>query len=861
MAIERIKFLFSKASDEHVRILYGPGINDLFYNHKLVELRFEEALYEELRRQGYDRIVFYSPHRSVFFFDAQSEELSRPDQNPDAFPVSSVEAKLQSGPLNDLKLFQPRLRLDEFNRRNGMRDIFALRMLDRIMREERGFRSAVVILQAETTLRFFEDQRTLAGLVGDWTRLPSSNTNTSFFVFSIEDHQALADLTGLVMVPEIHNIISRDEAAQNDLLNPAYISMPEAKEIRYMILHFQQTRKISINYEELDILCQRMTLEKQKNRYWIARLQEIEVLDLSTARAQGWFSAHLQSEMSVWERLNQLVGLEPVKKRIQELVSWVRILQQRQQETPGKVDFPSLHMIFSGNPGTGKTTVARLFGEILFEIGFLRRGHLVEARISDLVADHVGGTVIKTNQVIDRALDGVLFIDEAYALVEEGRGSFGQEAIETLLSRMENERQRLVVIAAGYPERMNRFRRSDPGLERRFPQENVILFDDFSIDQLTEILFVMLGEKKLSVSDSCRKRLKELVAELWKRRDENFGNAGEIRNLVEGLDRRRASRIALKGLDAREPVTEEDIPPSYEHLISWNIPEPDQVLKELDQLVGLKEVKQFLRNLVYRLELENLRNQRNDYSPSRPRLQHMVFKGNPGTGKTTVARLVGKIYQSLGLLSRGHCVEVTRGDLVAGYVGQTALKTMQRIREALDGVLFIDEAYTLVSDAPSGFGQEAVDTLIKAMEEYQSRLVVIIAGYPEEINHLLSSNPGLLSRFGVHLEFKDYTLDELTEILCAALTQRGFIFEDSVLEKARQYLANERNRYRRYFGNARTVLSLVETIQTRLAERVVPQARKMDPDLLPNLLDRILPEDVPEPEAYIFSAEPAHLSS
>ena len=155
-----------------------------------------------------------------------------------------------------------------------------------------------------------------------------------------------------------------------------------------------------------------------------------------------------------------------LKKRISELKAWLKIHSSSPEWTQ---QAPNLHMVFIGNPGTGKTTVARLFGEILFDIGFLKKGHLVETIGKDLIADHVGGTAIKTNALIDQALDGVLFIDEAYVLTEAHRGGFGQEAVETLLARLENDRPRLVVILAGYPSRMRRFLNSDPGLRRTIP--------------------------------------------------------------------------------------------------------------------------------------------------------------------------------------------------------------------------------------------------------------------------------------------------------------------------------------------------------------------------------------------------------
>jgi replication-associated recombination protein RarA len=201
-------------------------------------------------------------------------------------------------------------------------------------------------------------------------------------------------------------------------------------------------------------------------------------------------------------------------------------------------------------------------------------------------------------------------------------------------------------------------------------------------------------------------------------------------------------------------------------------------------------------------------------------LEHMLFVGNPGTGKTTVARLTGRIYYSLGFLRKGHCVEVSRADLVAGYVGQTALRTRERIREALDGVLFIDEAYSLNRKAVDDFGQEAIDTLVKAMEDYRGRLVVIAAGYPGPMAAFITCNPGLRSRFTSTVYFPDFSSGELGEILTRLASQEKYLITPPVLALARQSLEGTKSHVEN-FGNARLVCSFYEQMKTRLAGRIM----------------------------------------
>jgi len=251
----------------------------------------------------------------------------------------------------------------------------------------------------------------------------------------------------------------------------------------------------------------------------------------------------------VLAELDQLVGLSPVKEFVRRLVALY--------EEAGASPTLPLHMVFTGNPGTGKNTVARLMGRLFKALGILRQGHVVEAGISDLVGGYVGHTAIQTNAVIDRALDGILFIDEAYQLA----GPFGQEAIDTLLYRMENEWERLIVILAGYPEEMQRFLEAKPGLKSRFP--NIIHFPDYTPDELMQILLLMLRERGLNWTEEMEGKLREIVDGLYATRDKGFGNAREMRNLAQGLYERWADRVGSRGLSVDEPLRPEDIPESY----------------------------------------------------------------------------------------------------------------------------------------------------------------------------------------------------------------------------------------------------------------------------------------------------------
>jgi SpoVK/Ycf46/Vps4 family AAA+-type ATPase len=466
--------------------------------------------------------------------------------------------------------------------------------------------------------------------------------------------------------------------------------------------------------------------------------------------------------------LDKLYKMEKVKRKLDGMSK--RLEVSRREGDDSKI---SLHFVFRGSPGTGKTTVARALANILYGLQLKPSPKIVETTGLDLMADYVGQTTTKVTEKLKESKGGVLFIDEAYNL---GNGTYGKEALDTLLAAMTNpDFEDVSIVIAGYPNELNQMMATNPGMKSRFTE--FIEFEDWDGEDCAAFFKLCSSQKNFELDSGVVKAVQDGCNTILSL--DGWGNGRDVKQLwtdAKGLRDRRVYDTPNVG----KIIALVDVQEAIQSMIQARIPgasfgsQSEDPLLELDKLHKMEKVKDTLDGMKKRLAV--LRREGDDSKIS----LHFVFRGSPGTGKTTVARAIAKVLFGLKLKPSPKIVETTGLDLMADYVGQTSTKVTEKLKESKGGVLFIDEAYNLGGGT---FGKEALDTLLAAMTNPDFEDVsIVIAGYPAELDEMMLSNPGLKSRFTDIVEFEDWDANDCVSFIAFLAEKKKFEFDAEVKE-------------------------------------------------------------------------------
>ncbi|KAF5008081.1 hypothetical protein FDECE_5630 [Fusarium decemcellulare] len=482
-----------------------------------------------------------------------------------------------------------------------------------------------------------------------------------------------------------------------------------------------------------------------------------------------------------WKELQELVGLDDVKESILSVVNQVNQNYIREMRGDDPL-YVSPNRVFLGAPGTGKTTVAKLYGRILADFGILSKGEVIVKSPTDLLDRYIGGSENNTKEALREAKGNVLIIDDAHMLDPGSsssgttkNGDFRGAIVDTIVAEVTGAPgEDRCVILCGYPEQMKEmYANSNPGLARRFPLDTGFVFENFSEETLGKILNLKLEKEKLAATDKAR----EVAMEVLKRASvrPNFGNGGEVDNLLSKAILARLRRVSKEKKSEDDdldvlPLEPQDFDADYDRL-SHAVSKTRALF---DGFVGFEEIISKFESYQYMVQGMRLRNV--DPRPYVPFTY--VFKGPPGTGKTTTARKIGQIFYDMGLLSAPDVVDVSASQLIGEYCGQTGPKTRRLLESALGKVLFIDEAYRLAGSRGS-FAEEAVSELVDAVTkpQFARKLIIVLAGYEDDMDRLLRSNQGIKSRFATEFTFRPLRAEQCIEQLRQVVGKVGITIQ------------------------------------------------------------------------------------
>ena len=478
----------------------------------------------------------------------------------------------------------------------------------------------------------------------------------------------------------------------------------------------------------------------------------------------------------IYNEFEELVGLEDVKEVFRDIALFARNMKKGGE-------LPYLHMFFYGNPGTGKTTVARRLAKLFASMGIIKNGKVFEVSSSDLIGQYVGSTGPKVQRVLKQAENAVLFIDEAYAITpstDTNSDTYREECISTLIKAMERKNNPIIIFA-GYPREMEELKKSNPGLASRVGYD--IHFKDYDNNQLLEIFRKMCDHDEFGYDEKTLKAAERKIVAL--RYEENFGNARTVENIFN-----QAKTESLRRDVDSHFISEEDI------VISDNLRSPETLQAELDSLVGIYNARKMIKEQVLSNKFCK------EHGMAFPSSNNMIFVGNPGTGKTTTARLFSEMLFSIGVAKSPRFRMITAKDL---FVPNVAEKMNEFITSVMGGVLFIDEIYMIEG---TSVATGVVSVLLEILEERKEDITLILAGYEKQMEAFLGENSGLKSRFPITVHFEDFTEDELLEIFIRDCEKAKMKVDEAGTEKFRQVISAEKKK--EDFGNGRTVRNLFE---------------------------------------------------
>jgi AAA+ superfamily predicted ATPase len=533
-----------------------------------------------------------------------------------------------------------------------------------------------------------------------------------------------------------------------------------------------------------------------------------------------------------WQALEELRGMDDLVAYLRGLAEERRLdapagePQRRHIERLCGTEPPTrrrnLHMMLVGPPGTGKTTAAHLVGRVYRAAGLLPLGHLHKVTRKDLVGAYQGHSAIRTDEAVRAALGGVLFVDEAYDLWHGDGDAFGIEALNTLLEAMSARQGELAVILAGYPADMERLFTANSGFGRRVPEAQRFSLPPAKPEELVSVFAAHVQRDSLleGLTPALAEGLLPMFRGMVGEADAHFGNFGAAVNLFEAC-RTAAIRRGARTLDV------EDFPAAQRRLLEQPETTPDGLLAQLDAMPGLLRAKAAIRTIAARLRYQRAL----AFDSARVGVGHMVFAGNPGTGKTSVARLFAEQLAALGVVQRRGLHETTARALIGRHVGDTENNTREFLEKGLGGVIFIDEAHQLErgGGASIDYGRQVIDELVPFAENHRHECVIVLAGYPAALARMMEYDEGLTGRFPGWIPFDDCSDDEMLQIV-ELLAERHEPVPLSLTAGARSALlrafAQRRCEMGATFDNARGARTLLEASIGALALRFDPAVEK-----------------------------------